>query len=173
MTVSLSVYTSGKPFLWSKGGCRDVTTRKRRETRVCLHQNRNWFLTPSLHLCLLFVCVNIFFVTKLSIVPVQYLPNNRNISERNKDIGLGLWMNFCFGVGIPLFTFFFMRWHPYILVYFREMIFPLVPRSSKKGDVKILLTDVAMCVMGWGLKKRHKDQQNTEEQPAIKIMHST
>ena len=27
----------------------------------------------------------------------------------NEDVDMGLWMGFCFGVGIPLFPFFFMR----------------------------------------------------------------
>ena len=45
---------------------------------------------------------------------------------QNRDVGMGLWMSLCLGVGIFLFPFFFMHWHPYIPLHFIEMIFPLV-----------------------------------------------
>ena len=44
---------------------------------------------------------------------------------QNRDVGMGLWMSLCLGVGIFLFPFFFMHWHPYIPLHFIEMIFPL------------------------------------------------
>ena len=46
----------------------------------------------------------------------------------NRDVGMGLWMSLCLGVGIFLFPFFFMHWHPYIPLHFIEMIFPLSSR---------------------------------------------
>ena len=45
---------------------------------------------------------------------------------QNRDVGMGLWMSLCLGVGIFLFPFFFMHWHPYIPLHFIEMILPLV-----------------------------------------------
>ena len=39
---------------------------------------------------------------------------------------MGLWMSLCLGVGIFLFPFFFVHWHPYIPLHFIEIIFPLV-----------------------------------------------
>ena len=45
---------------------------------------------------------------------------------QNRDVGMGLWMSLCLGVGIFLFPSFFMHWHPYIPLHFIEMIFPLV-----------------------------------------------
>ena len=45
---------------------------------------------------------------------------------QNKDVGMGLWMSLCLGVGIFLFPFFFMHWHPYIPLHFIKIIFPLV-----------------------------------------------
>ena len=48
------------------------------------------------------------------------------ILKQNKDVGMGLWMSLCLGVGIFLFPFLFMPWHPYIPLHFIETIFPLV-----------------------------------------------
>ena len=47
----------------------------------------------------------------------------------SKDVGTGLSMISCLGLGIFFFPFFFMKWHPYIPLHFREMIFPLVPHT--------------------------------------------
>ena len=99
-----------KSFLWNEGGCRDVSAWKRKETRRCLHQDTNSFITPSLHLC--------FF-------QVHNVSQQTN-KIQNRDVGMGLWMSLCLGVGIFLFPFFFMHWHPCIPHHFIEMIFPLV-----------------------------------------------
>ena len=53
--------------------------------------------------------------------------------KKKKDVGMGLSMASCLSIGISLFPLFFMKWHPYIPLHFREMIFPLVPLTSSLG----------------------------------------
>ena len=115
-----------KSFLWNEGGCRDVTSWKRRGTRRCLYRDRKSLITPSLHLCLFLIICSCLWIywwcnlgTKIKMFTGSFI--------KNKDVGMGLSMTSCLGIGIFLFPFFFMKWHPYIPLHFREMIFPLVP----------------------------------------------
>ena len=55
-----------KAFLWNEGGCRDVTSWKRRGTRRCLDRDRKSLITLSLHLCFSMVYT---FTSVLKIAP--------------------------------------------------------------------------------------------------------
>ena len=70
--------------------------KKKGNKGMLIHQNRNSFITPSLHLCLLFVGVNKHFLVKklyVNLCPQYLSSSNRNVSERNKDEELeGVWV---------------------------------------------------------------------------------
>ena len=81
--MTIILYKLKNHFSEIKGDVGMSPHEKRRETRGCLHQNRNSFITPSLHLCLVFVCVNILLVIRRYQLCQQYL-HLKSDKERNK-----------------------------------------------------------------------------------------
>ena len=62
---------------------------------------------PTSLFWILFVCCECIRQRK-SIFTLNWLHEIHCGLERNKDVGMGLWMSLCLGVGIFLFPFFFM-----------------------------------------------------------------
>ena len=84
---------------------------KKKGTR-CLHQDTKSLITPSLHLCFaltycLFVCYECISQSKQhNILTSNCLHENVCCGlGRNKDVGMGLWVTLCLGVGILFLSF--------------------------------------------------------------------
>ena len=89
---------------------------------------------------------------------LMHSQQTNEILKQNKDVGMGLWMGLYLGVGIFLFPFFFMPWHPYIPLHFIEMIFPLVyirmrgsrgQHARKAGGWMLAEPRLLSCARGW------------------------
>ena len=87
-----------KSFLWNEGGCRDVSAWKRKETRRCLHQDTNSFITPSLHLCF-FQVHNVFHVAnsmwRCFFFANAFTTNKQNSEQRCRDGVMNEFVSWC------------------------------------------------------------------------------
>ena len=136
-----------------RGMYRCQVHEKERESRRCLHP-RHMLTVPALTRSYLPIPTSLFlsrqqwiscsqFDVKMLFLCLMHSQQTNKILKQNKDVGMGkyermsagtvsnnvgmgLWMSLCLGVGIFLFPSFFMHWHPYIPLHFIEMIFPLV-----------------------------------------------
>ena len=93
---------------------------------------------PHPYIIVFFINIHLYNYNLRDVVLKLYHQNPQTTTEIDKDVGMELLMTSCVGIGISLFPFFFMMWHPYIPLHFREMIFPLVAITTAITDERTL-----------------------------------
>ena len=84
---------------------------------------------------------------------------------------MGLSMISCLSIGIFLFPFFFMKWHPYIPLHFREMIIPLVAIPTNSHYAGKTITYIMFISPSFQLMKILEEQLKHRKIKSLSICH--